>query len=90
MSDTFSFPGLYIGTVMITDTEKRRVGVYIPKIMSALYNGDTQQYTVPTNNGLQNVSFSTNIKKQITKINFSIFFITINFLKEFFINNQIL
>ena len=70
MADTFSFPGLYIGTVMITDTEKRRVGVYIPKIMSALYNGDTQQYTVPTNNGLQNVSFSTNINKQITKINY--------------------
>ena len=70
MADIFTFKDLYIGTVMKLDKENRKIGVYIPKLMSAMYSGDVSEYSVPTNNGLQDISFSTNINKSVKKINY--------------------
>ena len=66
----YDFSGIYIGTVLKVDVEKRRVGAYIPRLMAAMFGNEENQYQVPTNNGLSGVSFSTNMNKVVTKSNY--------------------
>ena len=70
MADKYTFNDIYIGTVLKVDRDKRRVGAYIPRLMSALSGNEELEYQLPTNNGLTNVSFSTNMNKSVTKINY--------------------
>ena len=70
MADKYTFNDIYIGTVLKVDRDNRRVGAYIPRLMSALSGNEELEYQLPTNNGLTNVSFSTNMNKSVTKINY--------------------
>lgn len=60
----------YIGTVLKLDKEKRLIGVYIPKLMPALYDGSAIENKFPTNNGIDYPYTNINISSTVKKINY--------------------
>lgn len=62
--------GIFIGTVMRIDKEKRRLGVFLPKLMPTMSEGSVSSYAVPTNNGLKVGDFSTNVSDVVRKTNY--------------------
>lgn len=60
----------FIATVIKLDKEKRRVGVYIPRLMPAIYGATATGHKYPTNNGINITNINKNISATVTKVNY--------------------
>lgn len=69
-NNSIDLGALFIGTVLKLDKENRKLGVFIPRLMAGLYDGEAQEYIVPTNSGVSIPAFDNYFSPQVTKLNY--------------------